>query len=864
MIKFWAKTTPQNEPGVSVYEHMLNVGNVARILAEMTPHLLKLFHLEAKEVGALAALHDLGKISPGFQRKCEKWLIEHDLVKIAKNNVWDTAMESDHGKVSHAAIQKFLLDSGMVRSTAKYISTVLGGHHGRLNPPNDRGYRPQGMMDEKNSGIDWDKARSDIANKIVSNFNIDLSRIDIDESNPALWWLAGITSVADWIGSDERYFPAEGGISKNESEKNSHLALTEIGFATLKIINNLNFHELFGDKTEPNDIFIPNDMQLKVFDIIKNPGIYIIEAPMGMGKTEAALWATYNLLQTGKTNGIYFALPTQATSNRMYLRLNDFLKRISPDASGSRLIHSNSWLTNNELALHPVQTEKTCFNSFDARNGRDWFASTKRALIAPFGVGTIDQALLGIVAAKHFYVRHFALAGKVVILDEVHSYDIYTGALINELINTLEGLGCTIIILSATLTGKRRDQIILRGNKMRDKIDNAYPLITGRSADSKIECIPAKPPITKNIRIKFVELNEAMDDAALLAKNGGAILWICDTIEAAQKQYQQFINLGQKDFTVGLLHSRFTYQRREQLESEWMKRFDKFGINRCGSILVSTQIVEQSVDLDADLIITELAPTDMLLQRIGRLWRHEREMRPIDKAQCYIIKEKKSLLEYKKSESKTIINSLGSKGFIYAPYVLLRSLEVWKKYDGKNIQIPMQIREMIEKTYIERENEPSAWIELYNDWFGSDSAKKMLALRNCNIWQISLNDEEGVQTRLNDIPSIQLVLCRVINENEIIFIDESKIQIRENQYKLASVQAIHKNLVKIPEYLFEQIEPNPNFLSYLDGSQTAAVVTENGAVNVKGLKEGVSLSYTDNVGLYFKINKKRGENERCI
>src|ERR1039457_5880321 len=96
----------------------------------------------------------------------------------------------------------------------------------------------------------------------------------------------------------------------------------------------------------------------------------------------------------------------------------------------------------------------------DARTGRDWFSSAKRALIAPFGVGTIDQALLGVVAAKHFFVRHFSLAGKVVILAEIHSYDLYTGTLIDKLITTLEGLGCTVIVLSATLTGKRRGQMV--------------------------------------------------------------------------------------------------------------------------------------------------------------------------------------------------------------------------------------------------------------------------------------------------------------------------------------------------------------------------------------------------------------------
>ena len=129
-----------------------------------------------------------------------------------------------------------------------------------------------------------------------------------------------------------------------------------------------------------------------------------------------------SVLVSGKATGIYFALPTQATSNRMHLRMSEFVRRMCHTSNPSRLIHGNSWLMDERPGFSPVATSQDGVSD-DARAGRDWFSSTKRALIAPFGVGTVDQALLGIVAAKHFFVRHFALAGKVVIVDEVHSYD---------------------------------------------------------------------------------------------------------------------------------------------------------------------------------------------------------------------------------------------------------------------------------------------------------------------------------------------------------------------------------------------------------------------------------------------------------
>ena len=210
------------------------------------------------------------------------------------------------------------------------------------------------------------------------------------------------------------------------------------------------------------------------------------------------------------------------------------------------------------------------------------------------------------VAAKHFFVRHFALAGKVVILDEIHSYDLYTGTLIDKLITTLEGLGCTVIVLSATLTGKRRGQIVSCPDDASDDAEIPYPLITGRKEGSPFEPIAAAPPESRNVNVDFITAEKAAEEAIELARKGGAVLWICNTVDAAQKQYRRFMELTRKDFPIGLLHSRFPFWRREELEAEWMERLGKSGKTRCGSILVSTQIVEQSVDLDADLLITEL------------------------------------------------------------------------------------------------------------------------------------------------------------------------------------------------------------------------------------------------------------------
>jgi CRISPR-associated endonuclease/helicase Cas3 len=876
MTHFWAKTTPEDKPGISVYDHMVNVGCVARCIAEAFPALLARFQLESSVVGTLAALHDLGKISPGFQQKCEAWLEENGLAKTARNWRWDSAMELDHGKVSHSAIQDFLVQKGISIEAAQYIATVLGAHHGKIKYlPNARGIRPPliKQITDKNSGIDWNGERQKWAQQLWSYFNVDNSSITITDDSPAIWWLAGLTSIADWIGSDEESFPPNRRTGEVDVPSDARKALDKIGFRQPEFIRDLSFHELFHDSEKPEVRWVPNEMQKKSHAIVSAPGVYVIEAPMGMGKTEAALWAAYRLLVAGKATGIYFALPTQATSNRMHLRLKEFVRRISRTSDAIRLIHGNSWLTDQKEGLSPVATSHDS-KSDDARTGRDWFASAKRALIVPFGIGTVDQALLGVVAAKHFFVRHFALAGKVVILDEVHSYDLYTGTLIDKLISTLESLGCTVIVLSATLTGKRRGQIVSCLEDVEGKTELSYPLITGRSEGHILGPVAAAPPASLTVKVDFIVAEDAADEAASVARNGGAVVWICNTVRTAQEQYRRFKELVREAFPLGLLHSRFPYWRREMIEEEWMGRLDKSGKKRCGSILVSTQIVEQSVDLDADLMITELAPTDMLLQRLGRLWRHERGQRPVDAARFRIIKEEKSLEDFRNMEPKAIIEALGGKAHVYDPFVLLRTLQLWESYP--NVVIPTQIRELIEATYYVRDDDPKSWEKLFDDRFVRNSNERFKAAMNSNYWQPQLPDEEGVQTRLNEMPTIALVLCRTLSDHEAVFIDGSSHPLGNDQYRLATAQAIHKNLVKVPRYCFDHVESclaftykEKNILKsinsldhiehYIYGEQSVGIVAENGTVKVKGLKNGIRLFYSDELGLVIENSSAKEE-----
>ncbi len=832
---------------------MMNVGLVAESLTQHYPHLLKRFNMNAREAAFLAALHDIGKISQGFQSKCAKWLEQTGMKEISTAQGWQN-FEKDHAKVSQFTVQNLLLHDGMKARSAIHWAVAAGAHHGHLYRPGERGLQETAGM--KND--EWEQERQQIARQLIEALAGGLPKTEISRESAHLWWLAGLISVSDWIGSDQTYFPIDRDIELEESRRRAQDAVKAIGFALPEARSGLSFEELFP--------FPQNDLQREALTAITEPGIYVIEAPMGMGKTEAALACAYRLICEGKASGIYFALPTQATSNRIHLRMKDFVHKIWPDGLDTRLIHANSWLMENLSQPVPAATTKDK-ESDDARAGRDWFASSKRTLIAPFGVGTVDQALLAVVAAKHFFVRRFGLAGKVVILDEVHSYDFYTGTLIRVLCETLEKLGCTVILLSATLTPERRTALLGKSEALET---NDYPLITGRQSDGAfITPRPAQPPEEKKVHVAFVENERTLHDAWEQACNGACVLWICNTVAHAQAVHAQLQLLEKQRGregtpALGLLHSRFPHFRREELETYWMELLGKDSKNRRGCILVSTQIVEQSVDLDADLLITELAPTDMLLQRIGRLWRHPRGKRPAERAECWILKENATLGELRAMNKGNIRKALGAKAWVYAPYVLLRALEIWSTRDGQDVTIPMEIRSLLEATYADRDVEAEGWQAWKQEILGEEFAKKKMAEMNSNIWSPLLDDQEGVQTRVSAVESVQLILFTERKSKQLALLNCEQANLSDDKFRLDTARALHRNLVKIPKSEFAAFRSEENTCRYVKGEQAVALVKPDGSVDIAGLKDGRSLHWHIDRGLEIRRGTEgREEHEPC-
>lgn len=645
--------------GRTVEAHCRIVGAVAEELLNRMPEQLHSFFPKGSALAA--ALHDVGKVFPYFQSMIHGVVCYEPVFPFLKEQalLFPNSVPH-HSEVSWAALKA-------VHGRKSALAEIAGWHHGRGPVKQPK------AEDEVCGGAVWQIRRVELMERLREGQ--DWPEVSSEEE---LVMLKGLTVVSDWIGSGSLFDdPAE------DWKPLVPQAVNEAGFYPYGFIPGKSFSEIFG--------FPPNAMQEEMAQAVTAPGVYVLEAPMGMGKTEAALYAAYRMMESGKARGIYFALPTQLTSNKIYERLSPFLESIldqnSKELANPLLLHQMAWL----YASHEEE----------GPHASSWFEQSKRGLLAPFGAGTLDQALMAVINVRHPHVRSFGLAGKVVILDEVHSYDAYTGTLLETLVWHLRSLGCTVIILSATLT-KSRIAEILRAETL---CGVSYPLITAEAVEGFKEIGVDQDARYAKVAIKTrVEESSALEEALLRAEQGQQVLWIENTVREAQEQYKKIsARASGMDIEVGLLHSRFTPSDRQKNESRWTGLYGKASEERglCGRILIGTQVLEQSLDIDADFLISRICPTDMLFQRIGRLWRHEKTVRPSEaRRECWVISPTVSTAYEEK-------DAFGTSGFVYSPYVLTRTLEVWEKIE--TILLPTDIRVLLEATYAERsmEAEPS-------------------------------------------------------------------------------------------------------------------------------------------------------------
>ncbi|NLK45065.1 MAG: CRISPR-associated helicase Cas3' [Treponema sp.] len=660
--------------GIDVKTHCLITGYVAQALLNIFPNEIKEF-LFPPATAFLAACHDIGKISPAFQKMIHSFLTnaEPEILSLLEGVNADTAKRT--GYAFHAKVTKSFLSE-----KSAYISEIEGMHHG---------FKPNSSLHSEivYGGELWSAERQKLLSFLEEHFlNTEEAWPEISNWNKACV-LGGFITVADWIASGGSFADFTLGKKTSDSflRELAFKAVCNAGFSPIKMPNDLSFADIFG--------FEPYSVQKTFFDRVKEPGVYVLEAPMGHGKTEAALYAAYRMISGGKAAGLYFALPTQLTSNRIYERVAEYLNKIMGDSSHDlalKLLHSSAWLENSVLGE-------------EGSPGRSWFNSAKRGILAPFAVGTIDQALMAVMNIKHGMVRAFGLAGKVVILDEVHSYDSFTGTILNRLVDFLRDANSTVIILSATLTAGQKKNILKI--PLYQSLSSAYPLTSFiQNAKRNLVQLPSYVENEKSITISIKHTDfQVIAQVLEKAENGEQVIWIENTVSEAQEVFKKIsARVSESNIECGLIHSRFIKAKRNSNEQYWSEIFGKDGHkNRkaCGRILIGTQVLEQSLDIDADFMVTRICPIDMLLQRFGRLWRHSKNnrTRPAE-ASC-----SSAILSPQFSDALNKDACFGLSASVYSEYVLCRTLEAVNGLTS--IHLPADIRLLLESVYSDRKEE---------------------------------------------------------------------------------------------------------------------------------------------------------------
>ena len=638
----------------------------------------------------IAMLHDIGKITPAFQSKITH-NIEGHAEKLKKcgldmENISEV-QRSPHNLAGCVILKNF----GFSEETA----VIVGLHHGSMDL--DTEYQLE-RYSENYYGIHnaqkekWIALRRELVDHAMEHTGFysaeDLPSPDVK----CQMLITGLLIMSDWIASNTEYFPLidteTDHLTEEELKIRGKKAWEKLSLPSFWCAGNLDFKDRFG--------FDPNGVQSDITDIVSNvsnAGIYILEAPMGLGKTEAALASAEVLANRFGSGGIYFGLPTQATANGVFGRIRDWVSKCSDDPQAIRLAHGMTELNEEYQSLFRGKASDVYDESNDKILVHEWFEGGKQALLADFVIATVDQFLLASLKQKHVMLRHLGLAGKVVIIDECHAYDAYMNVYLDKTLAWMGAYGVPVIILSATLPPKRRNELIQAYlNKTKpiplDESQNplAYPALTWTDGESVHTKALKNDTPDKTIIMDKVNEDDLADNIAEKLNGGGCAAVIVNTVAYAVK-IARMLEDKLKGFKIICFHSRFTATDRADTERKLLKIVGKNSKpeERDKLIVVGTQVIEQSLDLDFDYMVTQLCPIDLLLQRSGRLHRHNRQ-RP-DRVKTPVL----TVLKTNEDNSDKI----------YSEWILMQT----EKYLPDKLVIPSCIPKLVSEVYADAEGE---------------------------------------------------------------------------------------------------------------------------------------------------------------
>lgn len=812
-FRYWGKAKPgQDEAGAQWHLlpfHSLDVAAVASVWWDESPAIQHSFmqyavKLSTKQMKAwvifFIALHDYGKFDIRFQRKAPRvWeALQLDLAQsLVRMPSIEACKSYDHGSAglywfeqdrveedsaSELDWMLHIVDLVNVVDDAQqtwmaWIKPVTG-HHGFVyaldHPTPERSLhstvdKPIGQQD-KSARLTWLDELERLFLKPVG-----LSLQDTPPAPSPL--LAGFCSVADWLGSrsDEVNFCYKADPVDDLRDYFDQKCLEDAQRVLVLAGINGKAKPFLGVQALLKRDYQPRQLQTLVDDLPVTPGLTIVEAPTGSGKTEMALAYAWRLLAANHADSIVFAMPTQATANAMLQRLEKIATTLFEDKPNLILAHGHARFNDNFLKLK--QIGKTVQENEEAWvQCNEWLGqSRKRIFLGQIGICTVDQVLVSVLPVKHRFVRGFGVGRSVLIVDEVHAYDAYMYGLLEAVLKAQHEVGGSSILLSATLPQSLKNQLLATSSKAIETAQThaPYPLISwsdGKANHAFTLPDNEQPPLCQ-VQVECHESEGLLPDTALrqriidAAEQGAQVAIICNLVDVAQQLARDLQKLTA--LPVDIFHARYCLHDRQKKEDTVLNHYGAEGKRASGRILVATQVIEQSLDVDFDWLITQLCPVDLLFQRMGRLHRHERS-RPtgFESARCTVL--------------LPMGNDYGTHGLIYGnTRVMWRTAQKLQTCPDQIIDFPAAYRDWIEPVYSEEAwgTEPEV-IETGFALFEEKLAEKRILARQMLKWAKDvalMDDDENVRAVTRDgefnlsiIPYLETARGKLLLDSSIL------------------------------------------------------------------------------------------------
>jgi len=877
-FKYWGKAKKDSSQDVADYHllayHCLDVAAVGALLLspekQMTKDLAEFLELPPEQLQRLfvfcLCLHDLGKFASAFQKlynarndhlltpECPKEYdgrdYRHDRMGLF---FWQELVHGDLPALfgfpaCESRDKERCFDSLMV------IMNCVLGHHGQPininNPRSIKAYtEPHNLTAVSDFVTDLILLMQPII--IIERFKSPEWRRRLEQVS---WQLAGVAVLADWIGSSSDHFkyhtepmPLTDYWLIAQETAQVALASTDLDQAPrVRPFQSIEAH--YG--------FAPTPLQkwAETVEIDSTPQLFILEDVTGAGKTEAALALTHRLMETGAADGFYFGLPTMATSNAMFSRIaSHYRQMLDGQEKQPSIVLAHGAREMNALFREAVLASQTMDRRYSSNDEtasiqcNQWLAdSRKKALLAPVGVGTLDQALLAVLPRRHQSLRLLGLNRKVLIFDEVHAADEYMFELLESLLSLHLHQGGSVILLTATLSQKQREKLTAIWLKSAGlsiaRLQNFhFPLATkvSISARESVQETPldSREDVSRTVAVEFVKNTDAciqliLDAVAL----GQCVVWIRNTVNDAIEAYQRVIALLDKPENCLLFHSRFVLQDRKNTEDRVLECFGKpsDGDVRKGKVLIATQVFQESLDADADVMISDICPIDDLIQRAGRLHRHTRDNRGVYQRAIKDARPSPVLYIHAPEWPENPASDWLSKDFLTTQYVYRSPGRLWLgmrelKTLGR-IQMPTDARQLIESVYSDAAYDqiPETLKRQENELVGDERSKAAKANSQLLRWQEYgycdrssehwYEDNTDISTRHSDIETVEVLLLRVTKSGQLApWVDDPDFAIQLSTVKLSKNKYADK-LAPIPphlEGLLEGLERRYKPVSYL-------------------------------------------------